>query len=162
MTETSKKVIETDAKKAPKMSLGWRIALVVSLGLNLAVVGVVGGAFFKHGRPDHVGARFDPIVRALEPAERRKIGREIRKHRAGKADRRAALEAAFAEVLVVLRAPEFDSDAMRSAMTQKSEALRQTRDTGETALIAHLSGLSADERAEFADRLEGILKQKRR
>lgn len=153
----------TDApKKTSKMSRGWRIVLIASLGLNLAVAGMVAGAVLRHGGPDRSGPHNDPMVRALDTDARREIGREIRKFRKSGQGMRVKLDAAFAEVLAVLRADTFDADAMRTALEHKSAVLRQTRDVGETALIAHLNGLSAQDRAAFADRLEETLKRKKR
>ena len=153
----------TDTVRKPsKMSRGWRIVLVASLGANLAIAGLFAGAAFRHGGPDRADGHSDPMVRALDKDARREIGREIRKQRQNGEGMRTKINAAFVDVLGVLRADTFDADAMRTALNNKSEALRRSRDVGETALIAHLSGLSKAERATFADRLEETLKQKKR
>ncbi len=153
----------TDAAKQPsKMSRGWRIVLIASLGVNLAVAGLFAGAAFRHGGHERASGHSDPMVRALDKDARRDIGREIRKHRENGKDMRGKFTAAFAEVLAVLRADEFDAAAMRTALERKSAVLRKSRDVGETALIAHLEGLSKAEREMFADRLEAALKHKKR
>ena len=153
----------TDApKKTSKMSRGWRFVLIASLGLNLAVAGVFAGAALRHGGPDRGGSNNDPLVRALDEDARREIGREIRKFRKSGKGMRAKLNASFVEVLDILRADTFDAEAMRTALENKSAVLLEARGVGETALIAHLSSLSAADRQKFAERLEETLKRKKR
>ena len=99
----------TDATKPterkPKMSRGWRAVLVASLALNLAVVGLVAGAAFRHkGSHAFSGKRGDPILMALDKQSRREIGRAMRKSRAGTPDLKQEINAAFADIQNALRA----------------------------------------------------------
>ena len=77
------------ADKTPQASRPgrlWKIVLVVSLALNLAVAGLVIGAAIKGRFGDGPPRSFDlgagPISRALEPEERRQIMRDLRQDRA--------------------------------------------------------------------------------
>ena len=92
------------------MSWRLRLLLIGSLGLNLLVFGVVGGATIGHfwggerrTGPDHVGS---PYARALDPQDRRALGKAIRQaYRAAEIDRERGLEMGLASAirLFVLR-----------------------------------------------------------
>ena len=56
-----------------------KVLLAVSLGLNMLVIGMAGGAFFHSGGPSHVqGAAFGPYTRALSPQDRKVVGQALR------------------------------------------------------------------------------------
>ena len=69
---------ETAVVKAPGRAV--RIALAVSVALNLAVVGVVAGAALKHGGSGHEMERdsgFGPFSEALSREDRRALRGQI-------------------------------------------------------------------------------------
>ena len=75
----------TDPNPSPKSSRLWvRVLLVVSLALNLLVIGAVAGVIikggpFKHGGPPHMAqGGVGPLTQALSKEDRRAIGREMR------------------------------------------------------------------------------------
>ncbi len=121
----------------------WRIVLVASLALNLAVGGIVAGSVVSgrlgKGPPRSFDLGLGPIARALEPQERRAIGRNLRQNRAL---RDLDLRGRVDEVIALLRAEPFDPQALEALMDQQAaevagfqaraqdqtaHALRQTR-----------------------------------
>ncbi|MBU2982919.1 periplasmic heavy metal sensor [Lentibacter algarum] len=151
---------ETGGKS--RMSRGWRAVLVVSLGLNLAVAGLVVGAAYRYNGPPHNKvSREDPILRALDKDARREIGRAMRKNRAGAPGIQQEIAAGFANMQTALRADEFDAVAFRAAMARKGAAFREMRAVGETALVDYISGLSKVQRTELANRLKDDPKRRK-
>ena len=62
----------------------WRIVLVVSLALNVAVIGGVAGLAISgraaDGPPQRFMFDFGPLGRVLDPADRRAIGNALRRN----------------------------------------------------------------------------------
>jgi len=113
--------------KTHKEPRNWiRIVLVVSLALNLVVVGIVAGVAFKGG----------PKSGAFERANRSDIRRDM-----------IAMAAA-------LRAPEFNKNEFRETLIRQRGRLQTVQDAAVDAVTDIIADMSADERAAFADRLE--------
>lgn len=134
-----------------------RPALVVSLALNLLILGAIGGALLLHGpgpgHHRHGGFAGGPITRALSDEDRRAIGRQMRRAyaegtlpgRGGRAD--------FDALLAAIRAQPFDRDALARAMAARRAAMQAHLDLGQRLLLDRLSDMSDAERADFAARL---------
>lgn len=146
------------APKPPASGRGIRIALAISVALNLAVLGVVGGAILKGGPGSH-----GPMVRdvgfgffseALTPAQREDLRqRFVDGNPRVLSEWSAMRDDAFA-VLAALRAEPFDAEALQSALSAQSQRINERLTTGQTLIADFLLALSAEDRAAFADRLE--------
>jgi uncharacterized membrane protein len=140
--------------------------LLLSLALNLAVLGMVAGAYFRFGGPDSDKrpARTDQIAgaytRALAPEDRRSIWRDMRKQSA-QMPSRAEMRRTHAQVLALLRADPLDTDALASALGRQIEFGHARAELGQMLLVKHLSGMTAADRAAYADRLEDALKKRK-
>ncbi|GHE93589.1 hypothetical protein GCM10016455_12210 [Aliiroseovarius zhejiangensis] len=151
--------------------MGWRILLVVSLTLNLLVLGLVIGAkwgghrdhgFDAHG-PNRGAIRdlgFAPMAGALDRKDRREIGKALRAQSGSFAENRRALEAEFQSMLSALRADPFDAGALLAVMDGQAERLRQRGDLARTALVDRIERMSAEERRAFADRVEKSVRKR--
>ena len=133
----------------------WRIVFVISLALNLAVVGLVIGAVASGRMGDGPPRAFDlglgPVSRALDPQDRRAIGLSLR----GRTDlRRGDLRAQTALMVAGLRQEPFDPEAMRALMNSQRARFGAVQDAAQAALIDRIAGMSPERRAAFADRLE--------
>lgn len=137
-------------------------ALIVSVALNLAVAGLVLGAWLsdgpRRGMPRDMS--FGPFSEALSDQDRREL-RKALMDRAGEfRSARDAARAEFETLLAALRADPFDPDAMKSALaaieTRNAERLQLGRSLIETRLIQ----MSAEDRQAFADRLERGLRHR--
>lgn len=137
-------------------------ALIVSVALNLAVAGLVLGAWLgdgpRRGMPRDMS--FGPFSEALSDHDRREL-RKALMDRAGEfRTSRDAARAEFETLLAALRADPFDPNAMKSALaaieTRNAERLQLGRSLIETRLIQ----MSAEDREAFADRLERGLRHR--
>jgi len=141
-----------------------RIGLIVSLALNLLIVGALIGAAFSGGRWHHDGppraeAVGGPLTRALSPEDRRAIARAIHAaHRRGDLPRGWRPEE-FAGVLQVLRAEPFDPAALEARLETLNGQVGERLKFGQSLLVRHVAGMDAEERAAYAVRLETVLRQ---
>lgn len=140
-----------------------RIALVVSLALNLLIAGLVIGAIA--GRRGHDGDRrvardvaAAPFVMALERADRRAVIGKLRGEPGGLRENRRLIRERFASLLSALRADAFDRTAVEALLAEQRGAAGARQAVGERLLLDQIEGMSADERAAYADRLERSLR----
>ena len=139
---------------------GLRIALGLSLAVNLLVLGLVGGAVL-HGPPerfhDSRDMSFGPFAEALRPEDRKALRREIFERapelREGRERRRQDL----AGLLQALRADPFDPAGIEAVMSAQQDRLAGQLALGAAVIRDHLIALPAAERLAFADRLEATL-----
>lgn len=145
-----------------------RAVLVVSLGLNLLVAGIVGGRLLtwdRHHR--HDAARLEqyggPLTRALSQEDREEIGRAMR--RAIRADREARAAQGgdmFAALIADLRADPFDRAAVAAHMARQRGHFSERLSLGQGILLDRLEQMGPEARAAFADRLQEGLERHRR
>lgn len=153
-------VDEVKTKTGP--SRLWRVVLVLSLALNLAVVGMVVGASVSGRFGDRPPRSFDfglgPVARALEPRERRQIGLAMRRDGAL---RDMDLRGNAAEMIAALRAAPFDAGALQDLMAVQAERVTLLQRNAQAALLDQISAMSPERRAAFADRLQEELSRGR-
>ena len=137
-----------------------RIALAVSVALNLAVLGGVAGSFLhKGGGMDGRGEMvrdlgFGPFGEALAPDDRRVL-REWLKGRAP--ELRSANSQRYADLTAVqaaLRAQPFDPAALRAAFEAMRGRMENQLALGHQALTEVILAMPDAQRLAFADRLE--------
>lgn len=146
----------------PRPRRRWlRVLLFVSLALNLAVAGLVGGAWLniKHGgedRPERISRELGlgPYLFAMD-----RDGRDaLRKSAAGRQgdlrQNRSAWKQAFTDSLEVLRTDPFDPVRFRDLVVRQADLATANRGLGQDILVERVSELTPQERAELADRLE--------
>lgn len=152
-----------DATQPSKPSRLWKIVLVCSLALNLAIAGMVGGAMLSGRVGDGPPRSFDlglgAVARALTPEERRDIGRSLRRDRDF---RNFDLRGRVANMVDAIKADPFDPNALRSLMAEQSARMADVQSRAQDAFVATISGMSAERRAQFADQLANELSRERR
>ncbi len=156
-------------KPQPKTSGKWvRIVLFVSLAANLLIVGIVAGAVLRGGpdRPDRAGgppALFDlgkgPIGRALSQHSRRLIGRELGGRSHDLRANREEVRAQYETLLNALRNTPFDPTIVDNIISDQQIKLLARQDIGKNLLITHVANMTAQQRREYADRLERFLRR---
>ncbi|PUB12094.1 periplasmic heavy metal sensor [Yoonia sediminilitoris] len=141
----------------------WRTVLVVSLALNLLVVGVIGGAIVTGRIGGDAPRSFDlglgPLARTLEREERRAIGRTLRRD---PDVRRMGVRAQLAAMVAALRQDPFDPDQLRAIMAEQSNRLATLQQKAQAALIDQIAAMDPARRLQFADRLQRELDNPRR
>ncbi len=154
----------------PRRSGVWlKVALFVSLGLNLIVAGFVAGAVLGHDervRPVSADMARDlglaPYIGALSPADRRAVARDVRsavRAQGGIRALRSEARASFDAVLAALRAEPFDRAALERLLARQVARAESRRSMGQTALLDRLEEMSPAARAAFADRLAAGLRR---
>jgi uncharacterized membrane protein len=159
MTET-----ETAAPSQPpgaSTPRGVKIALAMSVGLNLAVAGLAAGAWLEEGSRKGLprDMSFGPFSEALDDSDRHAI-REALKSKAGEfRASREAMQAEFQNLLSALRADPFDVTAMKSALAAIEARNAERLGLGRSLIEARLVEMSPADRQAFADRLERGLRR---
>lgn len=139
-----------------------RIALAISLALNLGVAGIVAGAFFRDGGPMRGGmiARdigFGPFTEALSKEDRGALRQAFLTKLPEMRDGRRVMRADFAELLTQLRAVPFDVDGLRQVFDRQNVRNAERLQLGQNLIFDLVVGMTDDARQGFADRLEQSL-----
>ncbi|SLN28209.1 periplasmic heavy metal sensor [Roseisalinus antarcticus] len=134
-----------------------RIVLLVSLALNLLVVGtLVGSALSGRGLapPPRVDFSFGPIGRALDDETRRTLSRSVREREGFRGEGRQARRAQLEQIVAVLTADPFDPDQLSAVFeAQRSRGIAALA-IGHEALVAQIAEMTPEARRALADRLE--------
>ena len=145
----------------PATSRGVKIALAVSVALNLAVAGLAAGAFLRDG--PHRGMprdmSFGPFSEALDDADRKSIRQALMERMGEFREQRQVAKAEFEALLVALRADPFDPAAMQAALSAIEARNSQRLELGRSLIEARLTEMSPEARKAFADRLEKALRR---
>jgi uncharacterized membrane protein len=154
-----------DAHPQPKLKRRLKIVLAVSLALNLLFIGLMAGAFYRHGGKDAAPAPSlrsyaTPYVRALPRAQRAALNKALRAENIlpNKAQRRAF----YQDVLAALRADTFDPASITAAMAAQREAVTGAQAGAQMVWLTLVSEMTAAERSAYADALEERLKRRPR
>lgn len=143
---------------------GVKIALGLSLALNLLIVGLVVGALIAVG-PGRSGGD-DPRLRTLGlgpfaialPREDREAVTDRIDRDALRVERRA-LGRNLAQLRGAIVAEPFDRDAAEVALAGSRQAAAALQGQAHVALLDQIETMSADERAELAERLGRALRR---
>lgn len=161
----------TDPKEQPeKNKRRWlKIALGLSVAVNLLFVGFVAGAAARHGgegarmaRAPGLGAFGAPYMIALPEQERRAVIRTLRAAAKGEVPDRSARRAMFQDVLAHLRAAPFDAQALEAAVARQATTSVAVQETAQQAWLDVVAGMSERERLNYADAVEQVLQRGRK
>lgn len=141
---------------------GLRIALAVSVALNLLILGLIGGAVIGAGGrndgPDLRALGLGPFVRGLEREDRQSLRERI--DRESLRGERRAVAMSLRGVQSALRAEPFDRAAAQAALSRSRAAAGALQAAGHGALLDQLVAMDAASRAALADRLERVLRRR--
>jgi uncharacterized membrane protein len=141
---------------------GLRIALGISVALNLLVAGLVVGALLRDGDPRARMVRdldFGPFTEALSERDREALRREFVARAPDLRDMRRAMRDDLETVLTVLRSEPFDAAALAVVLDNQDGRMARRVELGQELLLERLGAMTPDERAAFADRLERRLRR---
>lgn len=141
---------------------GLKIALALSLALNLGVAGLVAGAWLREGGPGRGPPRdlsFGPFSQALSAEDRRALRQAIRQDLGDLRESRAAAREEFDALLAALRADPYvpaQVDAALSAVVARNTG-RLVK--GQELIAARIAQMAPSDRLAFAHRLEKALRR---
>jgi uncharacterized membrane protein len=144
-----------------------RWLLVVSLALNLMVVGLAAGSAWHGGgklsghHPSRLGKIGGPLTRALSKEDRNEIGREMRAAYRSRQDERSQQHSLMQSLIDDLRRSPFDREAIADHMAAQRDILQERVSLGQSILLDRLATMSPEDRAAYADRLKQALDHKR-
>lgn len=141
---------------------GLRIALAVSVALNLLIVGLLAGAVLRDGGPRARmlnDLEFGPFTEALTEQDRKALRRDFVERMPDMRDMRRQMRADFGGLLAALRAEPFDAGAVRALMAGQSARMAERLQLGQDLLVERIGAMTPKERAELADRLEERLQR---
>jgi Heavy-metal resistance len=151
-----------DASKVPaRAGRGLRLALALSVALNLGVAGLVAG-FAWHGGPGGRGEMlrelgFGPFEGGLRPEDRLAMRSALRSHLGEIRAARRQMGEDISAILAALRADPFSSEALTQAMAVQAGHMGDRLAFGSDMLRDHLLSLDDAARHDFAARMEAQL-----
>jgi uncharacterized membrane protein len=142
---------------------GWiKVALAISVALNLAVAGLAAGAWLRDGKDRGMPREmsFGPFTEALGDVDRREFRRALGERMPGFREARQEMRAEFAGLLATLRAVPFDPAAAEAALSAISRRASDRLDLGRDLVAERILAMTEAERLAFAERLERGLKRR--
>lgn len=155
---------ELKTTDTPRTRTWVRIALVASLGLNLLILGVVGGAVLSHrdrlppGSASVLG-EIGPYGRALSQSDRDAVRAALRAEGPRLRENRKAVRQGFQDLLSALRAEPYDQARVTSILNAQQARVQDQAGLLRGLLLERVAAMDAEERAAFADRLETVLRR---
>lgn len=152
--------------KALVQRRGLKIALAVSVALNLAVAGLVGGAMLhdsgEGGRGDNMtrDLGFGLFDGALQSQDRDNLRRAIQERFDDLRAARQQMQSDAQAILAALKATPFDPAALSAAMDAQTKHLGARLDFGNSVVRDFLLALPDEARLAFADRLEQRMRRR--
>jgi uncharacterized membrane protein len=150
---------------APTTGRWLRLALAISVALNLAILGIVAGAMIRNHGSSHDGAiardlGFGPFTEALSDEDRKKLRQAFLAKVPELRDDRRAMRLESAALLSQLRAVPFDTAGLRKVFESQRQRNVERLDLGQTLMLDLVVGMTDSERIAFAARLEVQLAKK--
>jgi len=132
-----------------------RLLLVLSVTLNLVVIGIVAGAALRdppRPHPDR-GPAFGMFDRALTEDDRKALRQAFRREAPDFGGEWQKMQADLGDLLTVLRTDPYDSSRVEGIFVRQLERGQQMAGLGQRLMLERLSGMTGAERSAFADRL---------
>jgi uncharacterized membrane protein len=143
-----------------------RTALVVSVALNLLVAGALFGAWLD--REPHRDSRLRgagpmaPFAAAMPPEDRSALLAALRDEGRDARGRSRDFAESFAALLAAIRAEPFDPMQLQALLAEQRAVGIARQEAGERLLVDRIAGMSAADRAAYAERLETAFRRPRR
>ncbi|MES2143743.1 MAG: periplasmic heavy metal sensor [Pseudomonadota bacterium] len=102
---------------------------------------------------------FGPLSEALTRQDRERLRRSLRNAAPDLRAQRPEVESDLAQLLAVLRAPEFRRDDVAALFLRYNDRALQRQKLGQDLLLDLLAAMPPDARAAFADRLETTIRR---
>lgn len=139
----------------PTKSPRWmKIALAVSVCLNLLVLGAIGGAFLSGGPQKHRAMVGNDPVRGIYRSLPKEVRKSLRQNMRTRGASRKERQAWVTEFAATLRAPDFDVSKLDALFATRHDRMISIANNAQSALIKAISELSPDARLQLAKDFE--------
>jgi uncharacterized membrane protein len=142
-----------------------RVLLFASLGLNVAVLGIVAGALLDPDRRtrglDGADIAFGPFTQVLADEDRSELRRAFTGRLPDFRRIRQSEREAMVALAEVLRADPADPAAIGAALDRMGAGLQTRIDLGRELLAERLVAMPAARRVALADRIEDMMRRRR-
>jgi len=141
-----------------------KFVLVVSLGLNMLVVGAVGGMIYTHQddgnpRPNLRDISYGPYARALSTEDRKAIGVALRREAGTIQQNRPKTEQMFNALFAALKADVYDRNAVHGLVQDQLDIALKRQQIGQRLLLERIDTMTPKERRKFAQRMQRALER---
>ncbi|WP_415184026.1 periplasmic heavy metal sensor [Phaeovulum sp.] len=156
MTKTD----DTGAVAAPKPGMrGWvRAVFIVSLALNLVVLGVVAGGVIGHAKhpPRHrvSSISMGPFTASLSREDREALRRDAEAEGQDFRAMQRAARADYARLIAALRADPWNKAEVQAVLDGHRMRTLERIEIGGRLMFGRIAAMTPDERKAFADRLD--------
>ena len=153
--------MDNDRLKPKRARNIWKVILAISLALNIAVLGAIGGAALRFSKGPPAGKAYlkerqigSVYMRALNPDQKRELGRQMRELEKGSKENRVKMEAGFQEAIRILRSANFDREKFETVVNGHAARSNQRLKNAQMILLSHINSMDINERSTYADRIE--------
>lgn len=155
---TTESAAPTPAKRPGR---GLRIALAVSVAINLGILGLVAGAMLRDG-PRGMMVReldFGPFTEAFSDRDRAALREAFVQRAPSFRDMRQEMRADADRLIAALRADPLDPAELQAALAQQQARMQARIDQGRDLVLERITAMTPEARRDFADRLEHALRR---
>ncbi|MBL4751254.1 MAG: periplasmic heavy metal sensor [Amylibacter sp.] len=145
-------------KKTPRKWPWMKVLLVLSLSMNLTVVGLVVGAKmsgYGDRRAHFAGASgLRVFMRALPDDQRREVRRYFRLNRPKIYANGKAMHETMQSIHMAIIARPFNADAVRAAFSAQRLHITKSTQDAQKAFVAIISGMTDDQRLRYVNAMK--------
>ena len=136
----------------------WKMLFVISLALNLLVIGAVIGIKIRMDKAPMINniAPGTIYMRALDLRERRALRKKILQNNNGSKLDKSVSTANLRTAVGILRRQPFDRGAFEDLLDKQKEDANSTQNSARTVLITHIENMTVADRLIYAQRLEDL------
>ncbi|MCK4862410.1 MAG: periplasmic heavy metal sensor [Rhodobacteraceae bacterium] len=136
-----------------------KVALIVSVAVNLGIAGVIGGAVLRapeiHRNNLEAPEGVAMLARAMPAAHQRELREDLRDRRGDLQPDREELRSLRDRFVVALRAEPFDLDAVNAVFADQRVMLSNLTAAGHDSVIEQIEKMSLRDREMYIRRLLG-------
>ena len=142
----------------------WKILFGISLGLNLLIVGAIGGAMIRMSKGPAANHRGSGLLymRALNFEDKKLLRKEIFKNKDNHKREMAKEHRVYTSAITILKRHPFDQNAFETLLDEQKKYANSRQRLARIALVKHIGNMTKQERMIYAKRLENLINRKRK
>ena len=146
----------------PKSRNRWKILFVISVGLNLLIIGALGGVLIRKGKAPmvHLLASGRLYMQALDFRDKKALRNEILGDKDGRELVKAQNYASFRSAVDILKKHPFNRSAFENLLDEQAKLTQSRRGLARESLVAHIEKMTKEERENYALRLKELVENK--